>query len=67
MNIDRAVLAFLGLVVLAGVVLANLVHPWWIALTIFAGVNAVQMAFTGICPAALLFKTLGVKPGAIFK
>lgn len=67
MNIDRAVLAFLGLVVLAGVVLANLVHPWWIALTIFAGINAVQMALTGICPAAVLFKKLGVKPGAIFR
>lgn len=67
MNIDRAVLAFLGLLVLAGVVLANVVHPWWIALTLFAGFNAVQMAFTSICPAALLFKKLGMKPGAIFK
>ena len=37
MNIDRAVLAFAGLVVLAGLVLAQIYSPWWLPLTAFAG------------------------------
>lgn len=66
MTLDRAVLAFLGCVVLAGVALAAFVHPWWIGLTVFAGLNAIQTAFTGFCPAAILFKKLGLKPGVAF-
>ncbi len=37
MTLDKAVLAFAGFVVLLGVVLSLTVHPYWIALTIFAG------------------------------
>lgn len=67
MSIDRAVFAFAGLVVLIGIVLATWVHPYWIALPAFAGLNLLQAAFTGFCPAAMVFKRLGVKPGAAFK
>ena len=67
MTLDRAVFAFLGLVVLASVALAHFVNPWWIALTIFAGLTALQAAFTGFCPAAMLFKTFGVRTGAAFR
>ncbi|MBC7668228.1 YgaP family membrane protein [Caulobacter sp. DWR2-3-1b2] len=67
MTIDRMVLAFAGLVVLVGVALAHFVHPWWIALPIFAGLNMMQAAFTGFCPAAMVFKKLGVKPGVAFR
>lgn len=67
MTVDRAVFAFLGFVVLASVALAHFVNPWWIALTIFAGLNALQAAFTGFCPAAILFKRLGVRPGSAFR
>ena len=67
MTVDRAVLAFLGCVVLASVALAHFVSPWWIALTIFAGLNAIQAAFTGFCPVAILFKRLGVRTGAAFR
>jgi preprotein translocase subunit Sec63 len=66
MTIDRMVLAFAGTVVLLGVALAYFVHPWWIALTVFAGANMIQSAFTGFCPAAMVFKKLGGKPGAAF-
>ena len=66
MTIDRMVLAFAGTVVLLGVALAYFVHPWWIGLTVFAGVNMTQSAFTGFCPAAMVFKKLGGKPGAAF-
>lgn len=67
MNLDRAVLAFAGLVVLAGLGLGLLVHPWWLALSAFAGLNMIQAAFTGFCPAALVFRALGLKSGCAFR
>lgn len=67
MNLDRAVLAFAGLVVLASAILSVTVHPYWIALTIFAGLNMLQAAFTGFCPAAMIFRGFGVKEGCAFR
>lgn len=67
MTLDRAVLAFAGFVVLLGVALAQFVHPWWIGLSIFAGLNMMQASITGFCPAAMIFKALGVKPGTAFR
>lgn len=66
MTLDRAVLAFAGFIVLISLALAWLVHPAWLWLTAFAGLNMFQAAFTGFCPAAMLFKKLGVKPGEAF-
>jgi Inner membrane protein YgaP-like, transmembrane domain len=67
MNIDRAVLAFAGFVIMAGLVLAQLYSPWWLLLSAFAGLNMMQAAFTGFCPAAFIFRRLGVKPGEAFR
>lgn len=67
MNIDRAVLAFAGLVVLAGLLLAQLYSPWWLLLSAFAGLNMFQAAFTGFCPAAIVFRKLGLKEGNAFR
>ncbi|OJT95933.1 MAG: sulfurtransferase [Alphaproteobacteria bacterium 65-7] len=67
MNIDKAVLAFAGLVVLAGLVLAHYHSPWWLLLSAFAGANMIQAAFTGFCPAAIIFRKLGLKAGNAFK
>lgn len=67
MTVDRAVLAFAGVVVLLSLALAHYVHPAWIWLTVFAGANMFQAAFTGFCPAAMVFKKLGFKPGLAFK
>ena len=66
MNIDRAVFAFAGVVVLAGLVLSLLHSQWWLLLTAFAGFNMFQAAFTGFCPAARLFRMLGLKAGISF-
>jgi len=66
-NIDRAVLAFAGIVVLVSLSLAWYVSPYWLALTAFAGLNMLQAAFTGFCPAALVFKKLGLKEGSAFR
>ncbi|MDX5329915.1 MAG: DUF2892 domain-containing protein [Pseudomonadota bacterium] len=67
MTIDRAVFVFAGLVVLAGLALAHFVNPWWALLSAFAGLNMIQAAFTGFCPAAMVFKRLGVRPGVAFR
>jgi hypothetical protein len=67
MSVDRLVLAFAGSVVLLGVALAYVVNPWWIGLSVFAGLNMIQSAFTGFCPAAMVFKKLGAKPGVAFR
>ena len=67
MNLDRAVLAFAGVVVLVSVVLAHFVSPWWLLLTAFAGLNMFQAAFTGFCPAAMIFRKLGCRSGEAFR
>lgn len=68
MNLDRAVFAFAGLVILLSVTLAHVVSPWWCLLAVFAGVNMLQSSVTGFCPAALLFKKVfGVQSGCAFK
>lgn len=67
MNVDKAVLAFAGLVVLVSVALAHYVSPWFLLLTVFAGLNMLQASFTGFCPAAMVFKALGCRAGEAFK
>ena len=66
MNIDRAVLAFAGFVVLLGLALGTYVNAYWYLLTAFAGVNMIQSSITGFCPAAIVFKKLGVRDGCAF-
>ncbi len=66
MNIDKAVLAFAGGMVLLSLALGWLVSPYWFLLTAFAGLNMLQAAFTGFCPAALIFKKLGLRGGNAF-
>jgi hypothetical protein len=66
MNIDRAVLTFAGFVVLLGLALGYLVNPYWYLLTAFAGLNMVQASFTGFCPAAIVFRKLGLRSGCAF-
>jgi hypothetical protein len=67
MNLDRAVLAFAGLVVLLSLSLGYFMSPYWFLLTAFAGLNMLQAAFTGFCPAAMVFKAIGVKSGNAFR
>ena len=66
MNIDKAVLTFAGFVVLLGLALGWLVSPYGYLLTAFAGLNMIQASFTGFCPAAIVFKKLGVRDGSAF-
>ncbi len=67
MNLDRAVLAFAGIIVLSSLVLAWFFSPYWLALAAFAGLNMFQAAFTGFCPAAIVFRRLGLRAGCAFQ
>jgi hypothetical protein len=66
MNIDRAVLAFAGTMVLLSAILTWLVSPYWLLLTAFVGLNMLQASVTGFCPAAMVFSKLGLKSGCAF-
>ncbi|MCB2110518.1 YgaP family membrane protein [Albidovulum sp.] len=66
MSLDRIVLAFAGVMVLVSVALTVLVSPYFIWFTVFVGANMLQSAFTGFCPAAMLFRKFGAKPGNAF-
>jgi len=67
MSLDNAVLAFAGTVILSSLALAHFVSPQFLWLTAFAGANMLQAAFTGFCPAAMIFKKLGCQSGCAFK
>lgn len=66
MSLDRAVLAFAGVMVLLSAALSAYVSPWFLLFTAFIGLNMLQSAFSGFCPAAMIFKKLGLKPGNAF-
>jgi hypothetical protein len=66
MNVDKAVLMFAACVVLLGLGLGYLVSPYWYLLTAFAGLNMLQASITGFCPAAIVFRKLGVRSGNAF-
>jgi hypothetical protein len=61
MTVDRAVMAFAGFMVLLSLALAWAASPWFLALTAFVGANLLQSAFTGLCPAAAVFRRLGFR------
>jgi|TARA_R100000005_G_scaffold95556_2_gene77493 hypothetical protein len=66
MTLDRAVLAFAGVMILLSLLLSQLHSANWLWFTAFVGANLLQSAFTGFCPAAMLFRKLGVRSGSAF-
>ncbi|MFA7275243.1 MAG: DUF2892 domain-containing protein [Pseudobdellovibrionaceae bacterium] len=66
MNIDRAVMAFAGCVILTSLALAHFLNPYWLLLTAFVGINMLQAAFTGFCPAAIILSKFGIPEGCAF-
>lgn len=67
MNVDRAVFMFAGSILLLSLALVWLVSPYWLVVTLFVGANLSQSAFTGFCPAAIVFRRLGLKDGPAFE
>jgi hypothetical protein len=66
MTLDHAVMMFAGSMILLSLVLGFYVSPYWYLLTAFVGLNLMQASVTGFCPAAMVFKKLGVKAGKVF-
>ena len=67
MNIDKAIFRFAGIMIMASLALAHWFSPYWLLLTAFVGLNMFQASFTGFCPAAMILKKLGLKPGTAFR
>lgn len=66
MNLDRSVTLFAGCMVLLSVVLTTFVSPWFVLFTVFIGLNLMQSALTGFCPAASVLRKFGIKAGCAF-
>ena len=65
MSLEHAVEAFAGFMVLLSVVLTVWIHPLFVWLTVFVGVNLFQQSVTGFCPAAIVMRKLfGLKTEA---
>lgn len=64
MTLEKAVEAFAGFMVLLSVALTYFVHPAFVWLTVFVGINLFQQAFTGFCPAAMVLRRMGFRPAA---
>lgn len=62
MTVENGVRIVAGCMVLASLSLGYWVHHGWFLLTAFVGVNLIQSAFTGFCPAATLLARMGLKP-----
>ena len=67
MTLDRSIFLFAGVMVLLSVALTLWVSPYFVWFTAFIGANLIQSSFTGFCPAAMIFKALGVKAGCAFQ
>jgi hypothetical protein len=66
MTVDRAVMALAGCMILVSLALSQIMSPYWLWFTAFVGANVLQSAFTGFCPAAVILKRLGLRPGTAF-
>jgi len=61
------VLSLASTIILVSVLLSTFVSCWWLLLTAFVGLNLLQSRITGFCPAALIFRRLGVSNGCVFR
>lgn len=61
MSVERGVETFVGIMVLISVALTQLVHPAFVWMTVAVGLNVIQQAFTGFCPAAMVLSRLGMR------
>jgi hypothetical protein len=61
MTIERALRALAGIMVLLSLALGYWLHPGFLLLTAFVGLNLLQSAFTNACPAMAIFRRLGLR------
>ncbi|HDZ8831838.1 TPA: DUF2892 domain-containing protein, partial [Aeromonas dhakensis] len=61
MTVENGVRVVAGCMLLLSLLLTAWVHPGFVWLSVFVGVNLIQSSFTGFCPAAMILKRLGLK------
>ncbi|WP_429235112.1 YgaP family membrane protein [Aeromonas salmonicida] len=61
MTVDNGVRIVAGSMLLLSLALTQWVHPGFLWLSVFVGVNLIQSAFTGFCPAAMILRRLGCR------
>ena len=61
---ERMVRRLAGVFVIASLLLAWKVSPWWLVLNAFVGVNLFQSSFTGFCPPEILFRRMEARRNA---
>jgi hypothetical protein len=66
MTVERGVRLMAGVVVLLSLALAHYVSIYWLWLTVFAGLNLLQSAFTNWCPAMAIFRAMGMKDAGCY-
>lgn len=60
MSLENAIRILAGTMVLLSLGLSLAISPWWLVLAAFVGVNLIQSAFTGFCPAEGMLRRLGI-------
>jgi len=63
MTVDRIVHLLAGIMILVSIALAHFIHPNWIGLAAFVGINLAQSGITSFCPLSSILKKTGVKEG----
>ncbi len=61
MTVDNGVRIVAGSMLLLSLALTQWVHPGFFWLSVFVGVNLIQSAFTGFCPAAMVLRRRGCR------
>ncbi|MFZ9855388.1 MAG: YgaP family membrane protein [Limisphaerales bacterium] len=64
MTTENAIRILAGTMILTSLALAHFVSPMWLLLTAFVGVNLIQSAFTGFCPAETILRKLKITQDA---
>ncbi|MEW6074573.1 MAG: DUF2892 domain-containing protein [Planctomycetota bacterium] len=61
MTMEQMIRALAGTLVVVSLALGHWHSPWWHLVTAFVGLNLLQSAFTGWCPAEKILARLGVE------
>lgn len=61
MTVNEGLRLVAGVFVVLSVVLGYYVSPWFLAFTVFVGLNLTQSAFSGWCPMMTILGKLGFK------
>ncbi len=69
MTIERAITIMAGFFIMLSLALGwqaspIFMHEYWLFFTAFVGFNLFQSGFTNFCPAAMIFKAMGMKSAA---